>query len=255
MNSKLGALELVHGQVTHDRLRPKRNRFCYPVFYMRLNLGRLADCNSRWFGVDQRRLVSIRTRDFGPRDGSSLDAWMRGLLREQGIEADGEIWLQAFPRVLGFAFNPVNFWHCHDAQGSLKAVLAEVNNTFGDSHCYLLQPDGRDGRAACAKRLHVSPFCQVDGEYRFRFRLGAGSQLTKIDYHDANGLLLKTAIAGKPQPCSDSALFKALLRQPLLCVGIVARIHWQALRLWCKGLPFFGKDGHKKITLQEEFRQ
>lgn len=249
------ALELVRGQVMHDRLRPQRNRFSYPVFYVRINLGRLEECSSRWFGVDKRRLVNIRTRDYGPRDGSSLDAWMRKLLREHGIQADGDIWLQTFPRIAGFAFNPVSFWHCHDKQGALKAVLAEVNNTFGDSHCYLLHLDSQDGHASCAKRLHVSPFCQVEGEYRFRFRFGASSQLTKIDYHDANGLLLKTAVAGKPEPCSDSALLRALLRQPLLCIGIVARIHWQALRLWCKGVPFFGKDGKKNITLQEEVPQ
>lgn len=255
MSSRRSPIELIQGQVMHDRLRPKRNRFCYPVFYVRLNLGRLDECNSLWFGVDRRRLASIRTRDYGPRDGSSLEEWMRRLLREQDISADGEIWLQTFPRIAGMAFNPVNFWHCYDAQGCLKAVLAEVNNTFGDSHCYLLQPDIRDGRAVCAKRLHVSPFCQVEGEYRFRFRLGASSQVTRIDYHDAGGLMLETAIAGKAQPCSDGALFKAMLRQPLLCIGIVARIHWQALRLWRKGVPFFGKDGHKKITLQEEAPQ
>ena len=255
MSDSSHPLQLVTGQVMHDRLRPQRNRFCYPVFYVRINLSRMEQCSSRWFGVDKRRLGTIRTRDYGPRDGSSLDAWMRKLLREQGIQSDGDIWLQTFPRIAGFAFNPVSFWHCYDKQGSLNAVLAEVNNTFGDSHCYLLRLDSEDGRASCAKRLQVSPFCRIEGEYRFRFRIGSGSQLTRIDYHDANGLLLKTAIAGKPAPCSDSALLRALLRQPLLCIGIVARIHWQALRLWCKGVPFFGKDGNKNITLQEEVQR
>ncbi|WP_342113559.1 DUF1365 domain-containing protein [Pseudoduganella sp. OTU4001] len=254
MNAR-APIELVQGLVMHDRLRPRRNRFSYPVFYLRLDVARLDQCTSRWFGVDTPRLVSIRTRDYGPRDGSSLEAWMRRLLHEQGVSAEGEIWLQTFPRIAGISFNPVNFWHCHDAQGTLKAVLAEVNNTFGQSHCYLLQPVAHDGQAACVKRLHVSPFCQVEGEYRFRFRLGNRNHLTKIDYHDGDGLLLKTAISGKPQPCSDSALLKALLRQPLLTVGIVVRIHWQAFRLWCKGVPFFGMDGHKNITLQEEVQQ
>ncbi|WP_051293565.1 DUF1365 domain-containing protein [Pseudoduganella violaceinigra] len=252
MSGRPAPMQLVQGHVVHDRLRPTRNRFSYPVFYLRLNLGRLDECTSAWFGVDKRRIASIRTSDYGPRDGTSLDAWMRRLLREHGIGADGEIWLQTFPRIAGFVFNPVNFWHCYDAQGSLKAVLAEVNNTFGDSHCYLLRPDSRDGQASCLKRLHVSPFCQVEGEYRFQFRLGADRHLTKIDYHDASGLLLETAIAGKPEPCSGRTLLGALVKQPLLCIGIVARIHWQALRLWCKGVPFFGKNGNKHRNQQEE---
>jgi len=246
--------ELLHGQVMHDRLRPRRHRFTYPVFYLRLNLARLEECNSRWFGVDRRRLLSLRTRDYGPRDGSNLERWMRALLREHGMEADGDIWLQTFPRIAGFAFNPVSFWHCHDARGALRAVLAEVNNTFGDRHLYLLRV-GPDGRAACAKQLHVSPFCQVQGEYRFRFRIGAASHATHIDYHDGAGLLLKTAIAGKPVPLRDAALLGAMLRQPLQCVAIVARIHWQALRLWLKGVPFFGKRAapDKNIPLQEDY--
>ncbi len=248
-------VQLIHGHVMHDRLRPRRNRFSYPVFYLRLNISRLEEIRSRWFGIDQRRLVSIQTRDYGPRDGSSLDDWMRNLLREQGIDADGDIWLQTFPRILGYVFNPVSFWHCYDARGELRAVLAEVNNTFGDTHCYLLQPGALEGRAACAKRLHVSPFCQVQGEYRFRFSLGKERHLTKIDYHDGAGLLLKTAIAGTPEPCSDSALLRALLRQPWLCIGVVVRIHWQAFRIWRKGVPFFGKGGTKNIPLQEKVPQ
>lgn len=247
--------ELVHGQVMHDRLRPRRNRFSYPVFYLRLDLDRLADCNSFWFGVDRRRLLSLRTRDYGPRDGSSLADWMRGLLRQHGICADGRIWLQTFPRIAGFAFNPVSFWHCYDTQERLCAVLAEVNNTFGASHCYLLRLDPADGRADCAKQLHVSPFCRVEGHYRFRFRLGATAHATRIDYHDADGLLLKTALTGKPVPLSDAALLRALLRQPLLCIGVVARIHWQALRLWLKGVPFLGKRPApaKTVSLQEDY--
>lgn len=255
MTAGTAHVELLQGHVMHDRLRPHRNRFSYPVFYLRLNLSHLGHFRSRWFGVDRRRLVSIRTSDYGPRDGSSLEAWARKLLSEHGIAADGDIWLQTFPRICGFVFNPVNFWQCHDAQGNLRAVLAEVNNTFGERHCYLLQPDAHQGQAGCAKRLHVSPFCQVEGEYRFRFRLGQCSQVTKIDYHDSDGLLIKTAIAGKAQPCSDGALLRALLRQPLQCVAIVARIHWQAFRLWRKGVPFFGKAGNKNITLQEKAQQ
>lgn len=97
MNDQALHGQLLHGHVMHERVRPQRNRFTYPVFYLRLDLDRLQDCNSFWFGVDRRRLLSLRTRDYGPRDGSSLADWMRALLREHGIAADGRIWLQTFP--------------------------------------------------------------------------------------------------------------------------------------------------------------
>ncbi|MYN45880.1 DUF1365 family protein [Pseudoduganella sp. FT93W] len=236
------AAQLLQGQVMHARLRPALNRFVYPVFYVRLNLSRLEQAGTRWFGIDCWRPLSVRTRDYGPRDGSSLEHWMRQLLASHGIQADGDIWLQTFPRVFGYVFNPVSFWHCHDAQGQLRAVLAEVNSTFGETHRYLLALGGADGQhrsVQAVKQLHVSPFCAVEGHYRFRFRLAAHAHSTSIDYYDQHGLLLRTALSGRPQPLSDSAVLAALLRFPLLGLGIVARIHWQALRLWLKRVPFF----------------
>jgi len=245
--------QLIRGHVMHERLRPRRNKFTYPVFFVRLNLARLEEANTSWFGVNRRRLVSVRTGDYGPQDGSNLEEWMRALLHKHNIAADGEIWLQTFPRIFGYVFNPISFFHCHDAQGNLRAVLAEVNNTFGGRQSYLLRIDADTGRAACAKELHVSPFCKIEGEYRFRFRLDSNTQQTRIDYFDTDGLVLKTAVAGKTSPLNDAELLAALARQPLQCIGVIARIHWQALRLWLKGVPFHGKNPPKiKRSLTEE---
>ncbi|WP_179673291.1 DUF1365 domain-containing protein [Duganella sp. 1224] len=247
------AAQLVDARVMHSRFRPVLHRFVYPVFYVRVNLARLDACQSSWFGIDRRRPLSIRTRDYGPRDGSDLQRWMRALLATHGIHADGEIWLQTFPRVLGYVFNPVSFWHCHAADGSLRAVLAEVNNTFGETHRYLLQLDS-DGHATCLKQMHVSPFCETIGSYRFRFRLDGRRPRTAIDYYDRQGLLIHTTLSGQPQPMSARAAALALLRYPLLGLGIVFRIHWQALRLWLKGVPFFRKPPRSlpHITVHEE---
>ncbi|TFW28370.1 DUF1365 domain-containing protein [Duganella callida] len=244
--------QLVRARVMHARLRPVFHRFVYPVFYVRLNLGRLDECQSRWFGIDRRRPLSLRTRDYGPRDGSSLEHWMRAQLAAHGIAADGEIWLQTFPRVFGYMFNPVSFWHCHDTAGRLRAVLAEVNNTFGETHRYLLRV--ADQQAACAKLLHVSPFCATAGGYRFRFRLDGPRPRTAIDYHDDQGLLIRTTLSGRARAMSDGALAAALLRYPLLGLGVVLRIHWQALRLWCKGVPWFRKPPRSAphLTAHEE---
>ena len=236
---------LLLGVVTHRRLRPAANAFAYPVFYVQLPLRNLAAADCAVFAVDRARLLCVRQRDHGPRDGSPLLPWIERLLRERGLPADGEITLQTFPRVLGFVFNPVSFWFCRNPEGQLVAVLAEVNNTFGGHHHYLLHnPDGaplRDGQTlrAC-KAFHVSPFCDVEGGYRFRFRLDAPVPLVRIDYDDAEGPLLLTAIAGKPRAWSSAALLGAFLRMPLLTFGVFARIHWQALRLWLKGVPFRG---------------
>jgi len=257
---KQPAAQLLHGQVTHARLRPAPHRFVYPLFYVRLNLARLDECNSRWFGVDRLRPLSIRRRDYGPRDGSSLEQWIHALLRDHHIDADGEIWLQTFPRVAGYVFNPVSFWHCHDAAGQLRAVLAEVNNTFGESHRYLMRiahTAGGSDTATADKQMHVSPFCEVQGHYRFRFRLDGASHCTGLDYHDGDGVLLRTALSGRPVPMTDRALASALLRYPLLGLGIVFRIHWQAFRLWLKRVPFFSKPpapAHQTTVHQETAR-
>lgn len=236
---------LLVGKVMHRRLRPSVNAFVYPVFYVQLPLRNLAAAKCPIFAIDRGNLLSFHQKDHGPRDGSSLLAWIESLLRERGLPHDGEIVLQTFPRIFGYVFNPVSFWFCHDAHGALIAVLVEVNNTFGGRHHYLLHnPAGsplRDGQELRAdKALHVSPFCDVAGGYRFRFHLDRPVALARIAYDDGNGELLLTSISGKPRAWSAAALLGAFLRMPLLTPGVIARIHWQALKLWAKGVPFRG---------------
>lgn len=232
------------GHVMHRRTRPAVNAFVYPVFYVQLPLHGLAAAQNRVFSLDRFNLLSLHAKDHGPRDGSPLLPWIQQKLREHGLPVDGEIVLQCFPRVLGYVFNPVSFWFCHDGEGQLIAVLAEVSNTFGGRHSYLLHhggrplPDGLELRAG--KEFHVSPFCDVEGGYRFRFHLQRNCPVVRIDYDDAEGELLLTSISGRPKAWSSSALLGAFLRMPLLTAGVMLRIHWQALKLWLKGVPFVG---------------
>ena len=238
---------LLTGHVMHRRLRPAANTFVYPVFFCEFPVADLARLNSPIFAVDRWNLLSFHQRDHGPRDGSPLLPWIRARLRERGLPDDGEIRLQCFPRVFGYVFNPVSFWYCHDAAGRLIAVLAEVNNTFGEHHDYLLHhPDGRplaDGDVLeASKAFHVSPFCTVEGRYRFRFRRRARCLVAHIDYADRAGDLLLTSISGTCQAWTVRRVLTAFLRMPLLTFGVMARIHWQALKLWLKGVPFHGKQ-------------
>lgn len=249
--------EIIVGHVMHERLRPCRHVFNYPIFCLRIDLARLSELNSRWFGVDKARPMGLRSKDYGPRDGSCLLTWIRGLLQEAGLPSDGAVYLQTFPRFLGYGFNPVNFWYCHDAQGALRSVLAEVNNTFGEHHLYLLQAEGGEpitGRSKLrsTKVFHVSPFCAIEGHYQFMFRDGAKSRFAGINYHDSDGLLMRTSISGTSLPFTPSNLRRCFFRQPVLTLAVMARIHWQALRLWLRKVPFHRKPEPPSAGLSHE---
>ena len=241
----------------HRRLRPVLNAFTYPVFFIQLPVADLAAGNGPIFSVDHSNLLSFHQKDYGPRDGSPLLPWIQGLLRQHGLPDDGEIVIQCFPRVFGYVFNPVSFWFCHNRAGELIAVLAEVSNTFGGRHSYLLHnADGaalREGQELRAdKAFHVSPFCEVEGGYRFRFYVQRKCPVVRIDYDDAEGEVLLTSISGRSAAWSTRALIGAFLRMPLLTAGVVFRIHWQALKLWIKGVPFVGARSSRDLQPLQE---
>jgi DUF1365 family protein len=249
-------IQLCLGLVRHKRLRPRVHAFGYGIYYLRLPLRSLQAggwrTGTRLFSHNAFNLLSFDERDHG--DGRQpLVSWIDGLLREHGVsDADGEIWLQTMPRVLGYVFNPVSFWFCHRADGSLRAVLCDVRNTFGERHCYLLEREegiAFGSELAAHKVFHVSPFFPVAGGYRFRFmralrRSGAKEQelhLACIDYDDTDGLVLQTSLSGAAGPLSDARVAWAFCAYPLMSFGVIVRIHLQALRLWFKRTPFFSK--------------
>ena len=236
---------LYRGAVMHDRISPVRNAFRYPALFICFPLHRKAELASRLFSLGRFNLFAFHEADHG--DGIDCLAWVRRLLADMDIAAaDGEVWLQTMPRMLGVVFNPVSFWYCHDRDGCLRAVLCEVNNTFGERHCYLLTAAASgviSGQAELTTRkvFHVSPFLEVKGHYRFRFPQHPGARTVHIDYLEAATPVLRTAISGKAARLDDSTLLQAFLAMGWATVMVVLRIHWQALRLWLKGARFFRK--------------
>jgi hypothetical protein len=223
----------------HHRLQPVSHRFSYPVYFLRLPLHRLGEVGAPGFSVDRFNLLSFHQSDHG--DGGDALAWARGLLARHGIRADGAVWLTTFPRVLGYAFKPVSFWHCHASDGRLCAILAEVNNTFGERHVYLLRTDDPDAVLSADKVFHVSPFFPVRGRYRFAFQVGDGHFRTRVDYDEGGGEVLRTAWWGRDRALAGAAVLRAFFLYPLMTWSVIARIHLQALRLWLKRVPFHRK--------------
>jgi DUF1365 family protein len=249
--------QLCFGNVHHSRLRPARNSFNYGVFFLRLPLRSLegAPLSNRLISHNRFNLLSFHDKDHGDGIQPPLQ-WIDTLLAKEGIhDADGEVWLQTFPRVLGYVFNPVSFWFCHRRDGALRAVLCEVSNTFGERHCYLLDqgaPIINCEKLSARKVFHVSPFCPVEGSYSFQFnrspRRSGEEMLARIDYHDAGVPVLLTSITGTSRELNDRNVAIALLRFPLMTFMIIGRIHWQALKLWLKRVPFYRKPS---LPIQE----
>lgn len=231
------------GQVFHRRLRPREHAFAYPSYFLWLPMRALRreDCTA--LNRNGRGWLSFHDADHGYAGTDAL-AWLEGLLATEGIaDVDGEVWLQTYPRVLGHVFKPVSFWFCERADTSLAAVVVEVNNTFGERHCYLLHgPDLAWGHEqTAAKVFHVSPFCRVQGSYRFRFMRGGDHVVSCVDHDDDAGPLLLTSLSGRLQPLTSRRARSAFFAMPALTLMVVARIHWQALKLAFKRTPFFSK--------------
>jgi DUF1365 family protein len=234
---------IAHGEVRHRRLRPAVNRFVYPTYFLMLPMRSLREQTQAALNRNRRGLLSFHDRDHGDGRADAL-AWLEELLAAEGLhDADGEVWLQCYPRVLGYVFKPVSFWHCHRSDGSLAAIVAEVNNTFGERHCYLLAgPQLGYGRELTAQKVfHVSPFCDVAGRYRFRFMRTPTRCVSCVDHDDELGALLLTSVSGRLQPLTARSARTAFFGRPLMTLGVIARIHWQALQLWRKKVPFFSK--------------
>jgi len=191
--------------------------------------------------VERFKLISFYARDHADgRDGSLRDK-VASLARAAGFAADGPIRLLTMPRVLGYVFNPLSVYFCHDARDRPTAIVWEVSNTFGERHSYVIgvdDPDAKVQRQRCMKELHVSPFMGMEIEYRFRVVDRRDWLTIGIADYDCDGLLMSAALTAERRPLTDRALLAAFVRMPFETVKVTAAIHWEALRLWLKGVRF-----------------
>jgi DUF1365 family protein len=245
----MGKSAIYEGWVMHRRLTPRHHRFKYRVFSLLLDLDALPGLGLRFFKHNRGGLFSFHDCDHG--DGRDLRAWLDGLLARQGIVADGARRVLCYPRILGYVFNPLSVWFCHGKDGTLKAVVYEVHNTYDERHAYVL-PVGADDRVVrhgCAKAFYVSPFLSRDCRYQFRIRPPGEDVAVAINEEEAGRPILNASFAGERRGLTDGMLLKMLLRYPLMTVKVVAAIHYEAVRLMLKGIR---RHPHTKAVVPAE---
>jgi uncharacterized protein len=232
---------LYAGTVAHQRLRPRRHHLSYDVFYLLLDLDEIeALARSSWLlRLGRFGLFSFNARDHGDGSDTPLKRQVEGHLRAAGIVPDGgPIRLLTLPRILGYAFNPISVYFCHRRSGALAAVLYEVTNTFGDRHCYLIPVESTETPILqhSQKALHVSPFLDNDMHYTFRLMPPDDRIDLAVTGLDDQGPMIVATLEATRRALTDGALLRVLLAYPLMTLKIIAAIHWEALRLWRKGL-------------------
>ena len=243
---------LLETKVYHKRHRPKVHEFSHEVLYLMLKLGEDELLKKRrLFSINRFNIFSLFWQDYGFEKFNDPADYVKGILDEFKIDSSKahSIFLLTMPKTLGLGFNPVSFWLCFDSNQLLRAVLVEVNNTFGQRHSYLcfnkdLEPITKLSTIDRSKVFHVSPFCETRGYYEFLFDIEEKKIRINIDYYDDklnNDKLISTSITGKLIELKDGNLAKYLLQVPIMTIKVLTLIHYQALILWLKKIPYIKK--------------
>jgi DUF1365 family protein len=245
------AAALYVGDVMHARLKQVGHRFSYRVMSLLIDLDRLevADRQTPLFGVNRRALYSFHEADHGDRDGSSLRLYAQRCAAEHGIDlTGGRVLLLCYPRLFGYTFNPLSVYYCYRADGQPALLIYEVRNTFGDIHAYVLPVTRGDIspagiRQTQDKRFYVSPFVEMAMRYHFRVMLPQDRVKLRILETNSEGPLLSATFNGQRRILTTRELLRSFFSLPLVTLKIIAAIHWEALRLWLKGVRLVPRPG------------
>ncbi len=236
---------IYNGTVIHKRFKPKVHFFRYKVFSLLIDLSELNVLEKKinFFSYNSFNLISFFDKDHGERDGSSLIDWVKKNLKENNIYLeDIKIKLLCYPRILGYVFNPLSVFYVYDKKDNLISILYEVKNTFGEQHTYIFEVKNNNIlQHSCSKKFHVSPFIEMNCNYFFKI-LKPGEKISVIiDQYQSNEKLLYASQDGKRVDFTSAELIKSYLKHPLMTFKIISAIHFEAFKLWAKGIKFIKK--------------
>ena len=237
---------IYNGTVIHKRFKPKTHYFKYSVFSLLIDLSELNYLSKKikFFSHNKFNLVSFYEKDHGNRDGSSLIFWVKKNLKDNNINSENvKIKLLCYPRILGYVFNPLSVFYIYDENEKLICILYEVKNTFGEQHTYIFKVDNDQNlyQHNCSKKFHVSPFIEMNCKYFFRL-LKPGEKISVIiDQYQTNEKILYASQDGQRVDFNTKELIKSYLKHPLMTLKIISAIHFEAFKLWVKGIKFIKK--------------
>lgn len=233
------AFGVYQGVVVHVRNRPVSHLLRYRIFMLLIDLDQASAVMGRlrWLSGGRFGLMSFRERDHGDGSDRPLKEQVQERLAHAGLRADGPVRLLTMPRVLGCAFNPISVYFCHQPDGRLAAIVYEVSNTFGERHSYVVAADDEPVQVQTAdKQFYVSPFIDMAMSYSFVVRPPGETVNLVIEVEDGDGWMMTAAFTARRRSLTDRNLIAAWLAHPLLILKVIGGIHWEALKLFCKGL-------------------
>lgn len=230
------------GTVVHKRLSPRQNGFSYRVFTLCLDIDEIdrIDSELRLFSRNRRNIMSIHDRDLGAPGFEALGIKIRNLLAESGLSKFTEkIELVCYPRLLGYVFNPLSVYFCKSAAGEVGAVVYEVSNTFRERKSYVIPvaSTGNSIAQTCNKEMYVSPFTGSSGSYGFHALPPTDKVVVGVNFREDGKPVLKTHFRGERRPLNDAMIARLMLRYPLMTLKVIGAIHFEAAKLWAKGIP------------------
>ena len=234
------------GTVIHKRFKPKVHSFNYSVFSLLIDLSEidLMNNNLRIFSYNKFNIVSFYSKDHGPRDGSSLRNWVIENLKKNNIEIEGiQIKLLCYPRIFGYVFSPLSVFYIYNKNSELISILYEVKNTFGEQHTYIFKTKKNENliQHICKKKFYVSPFIKMDCIYFFRLLKPGNRVSVIIDLQDQEGKILFASQDGEKSELNNKNLIRSYIKHPLMSFKIIVAIHFEAFKLWSKGIKFIKK--------------